>query len=143
MKRTIVIVLSQASVVSNWVKEELNAALMRRLGDLNIHLLPVLLENCEIPPLISHLRYADFTKNFSTGFRELIDSLLPDQYFWDKLSVLQNEFAASKKIFLKKLRKNHCKDETLEENTYRIQDCEFFLCMLYDLMSQAAPIRYK
>src|SRR5689334_13514321 len=45
----LLIVLSKTSVASEWCKKELNAGLMRELDEKRVLVLPVLMENCEIP----------------------------------------------------------------------------------------------
>jgi hypothetical protein len=70
-----VVVLSPAAVRSRWVKKELNSALMRSLSDRRIKLLPVLYETCRVPTIISDIKYADFTKDYSTGFSSLTKAL--------------------------------------------------------------------
>lgn len=66
------IVLSNSSVNSSWVREELNAALMKQVAQGGTFVLPVLLEDCEIPPLLAHRRYADFRSEYSTALNELL-----------------------------------------------------------------------
>lgn len=66
------IVLSKTSVQSAWVKEELNAALMQQVAIGGTFLLPVLLEDCEVPPLLKHRRYADFRSDYDHGLGELL-----------------------------------------------------------------------
>jgi hypothetical protein len=66
------IVLSKASVSSSWVREELNAALMRQVAQGGTFILPLLLEDCTIPPLLAHRRYADFRIDYSTALSELL-----------------------------------------------------------------------
>lgn len=66
------IVLSKLSVQSRWVKEELNAALMQQVAQGGTFVLPVLLEDCEAPPLLKHRRYADFRSNYDHGLSELL-----------------------------------------------------------------------
>lgn len=66
------IVLSKASVASAWVREELNAALMTQVARGGTFILPVLLEDCTIPPLLAHRRYADFRKDYSAALSELL-----------------------------------------------------------------------
>ena len=45
----LLIVLSKASVASEWCKKELNAGLMRELDEKRVVILPLLLEGCDIP----------------------------------------------------------------------------------------------
>jgi ActR/RegA family two-component response regulator len=72
-----VVILSKHSVESTWVEKELNAAFMKEVTKKRIVILPVLAEKCDIPPLISGKKYADFTKSYEQGFRELAEVLLP------------------------------------------------------------------
>jgi hypothetical protein len=71
------IVLSHAALASRWVAEELNAALMSQVAISGTFILPVLLEDCDIPPLLKHRRYADFRANYDQGLGELLG-------FWGK-----------------------------------------------------------
>ncbi|MCU1264131.1 MAG: hypothetical protein JWM21_449 [Acidobacteria bacterium] len=66
------IVLSKSAVNSSWVREELNAALMKQVSQGGTFVLPVLLEDCEIPPLLAHRRYADFRSEYSPALNELL-----------------------------------------------------------------------
>jgi hypothetical protein len=68
----LIIVLSKTSVKSEWVKRELNAALMRELKKRAVVVLPLLLEDCDIPPLIADKKYADFRQSYEAGFAELL-----------------------------------------------------------------------
>jgi ActR/RegA family two-component response regulator len=72
-----VVILSKHSVESTWVEKELNAAFMKEITKKRIVILPVLAEKCDIPPLISGKKYADFTKSYAQGFRDLAQVLLP------------------------------------------------------------------
>ena len=67
------IVLSPATVKSKWVLEELNAALMRQVASAGTFLIPVLIEDCEVPPLLNHRRFADFRGVYEAGLEELLE----------------------------------------------------------------------
>jgi hypothetical protein len=67
-----VIVLSRNSVKKPWVKKEFSAALMRQLQDAAITVLPLVLDGCQLPPLLADIRYADCRENHAQGFNELI-----------------------------------------------------------------------
>jgi len=67
------IVLSKSSVSSPWVREELNAALMRQVAKGGTFVLSVLLEDCDVPPLLQHRRYADFRSDYERGLSELLE----------------------------------------------------------------------
>lgn len=66
------IVLTKASVASVWVKEELNAALMRQVAKGGTFILPLLLEDCDVPPLLAHRKFADFRSNYPGALAELL-----------------------------------------------------------------------
>lgn len=71
----LILILSKVSVKSNWVKKELSSALVKKLKDNSVRILPVLKERCEVPPIIVDLKYADFTDAYETGFVDLIAAL--------------------------------------------------------------------
>lgn len=66
------IVLSPAAISSKWVTEELNAALMKQVANGGTFLLPILLKDCTIPPLLAHRRYADFRHDYDSALKELL-----------------------------------------------------------------------
>src|SRR5688500_2817852 len=47
----VIVVLSQFSVEKPWIREELNAAFIKRI-DYGIKLIPVVIDNCEIPEVL-------------------------------------------------------------------------------------------
>lgn len=66
------IVLSPESVSSAWVVEELNAALMKQVASGGTFVLPILLMDCTIPPLLAHRRCADFRVDYDSALSELL-----------------------------------------------------------------------
>jgi hypothetical protein len=71
----LLVVLSPRSVASEWVKRELNAGLMRELSGHSVVVIPVLIEDCDIPALLEERSYIDLRNNFEDGFLSLLDSL--------------------------------------------------------------------
>ena len=67
----LVAVLSPRSVVKPWVVREMSSSLMRQLRDRSIRILPVVIETCDIPPLLNDIKYADFRESFESGIEEL------------------------------------------------------------------------
>jgi len=65
------LLLSATSVQKPWVRREFSSALMRQLSSHSVRVLPVLLESCEIPAILSDIRYADFRDNDDTAYKEL------------------------------------------------------------------------
>jgi hypothetical protein len=97
------IVLSPAAVKSKWVQEELNAALMRQVASAGTFLIPVLVEDCDVPPLLNHRRFADFRKDYEAGLEELLEVFGRDAkaaelagknlvHSWPDLEVSDREF---------------------------------------------------
>jgi len=69
------IALSEHSVSSEWVKRELNSALMDAIAKRKVKVLPILLSPTEIPSVIRDLKYADFTKSYKAGLAELLTAI--------------------------------------------------------------------
>lgn len=71
----LLVVLSKASVASEWVKKEVNAGLLRELEEKKVIVLPVLIEDCEIPIFLRDKLYADFRSNFDSGLKKVLESV--------------------------------------------------------------------
>lgn len=71
----LLVVLSKASLESQWCKKELSAGLLRELEERKVVVLPVLLENCSIPLLLRDKVYADFRSNFDEGWHSVISAI--------------------------------------------------------------------
>ena len=70
------IVLSQSSVDSKWVQDELSSASsIEKYQDRGIFILPILIEECDVPPLLLDRRYANFSEDEEAAYVELLDSL--------------------------------------------------------------------
>lgn len=70
-----VIALSDDSVQSEWVKRELNSALIDEIEEKKVKVLPLKLSECSFPKLIKDKKYADFTKSYQHGLEELLKAL--------------------------------------------------------------------
>jgi hypothetical protein len=71
----LMVVLSRSSIEKQWVIRELGAAINMQISSDSLKVLPVLLEKCDIPPLLRDIKYADFTQSFETGVNQLISGL--------------------------------------------------------------------
>jgi len=71
----LLVILSKASVASEWCKKELNAGLMRELNEKRIIILPVLIEDCVIPGFLREKKYADFRNNYDDGIQEVLTAI--------------------------------------------------------------------
>ncbi|MEM6334608.1 MAG: toll/interleukin-1 receptor domain-containing protein [Planctomycetota bacterium] len=65
------IALSQESVASKWVREELNTALVKRIEGLTV-VVPLLVETCDIPLPLRGLRWIDMRQDIDHGVREIV-----------------------------------------------------------------------
>lgn len=75
----VLLVLSPNFDVSNWAKRELASAFHLEMS-LNIKkILPCLIQDTEIPHLISDVKYADFRINFSDGLISILDAINPNE----------------------------------------------------------------
>lgn len=54
------VVLSQNSVESRWVQEELDIAMNQQIEGRRVKVLPLLLDDCELPGFLQGKLYADF-----------------------------------------------------------------------------------
>jgi hypothetical protein len=71
----LIIALSKNSIKSKWVREELNAATIKNVDSKGAFILPILLEQSEIPSLLSDKRYANFSKDPESAYRELVAAI--------------------------------------------------------------------
>jgi hypothetical protein len=69
------VLLSPRSVASNWVKHELDVAMVKRL-DGAARVIPVMVEQCEIPEALRPLLWVDITQDFDAGVRRIADTVL-------------------------------------------------------------------
>jgi hypothetical protein len=69
------VVVSKASIQSEWVKKELNQALVHEIEKRRVTVMPVLLDSVEIPASIKAKKYANFTESYATGLGELVLSI--------------------------------------------------------------------
>lgn len=71
----LLIMLSKASVESEWCKKELTSGLLRELNEKRVVTIPVLLEDCKIPLFLQDKLYADFRTDFDAGMYSLLESV--------------------------------------------------------------------
>lgn len=69
------IAVSEKSVESDWVKKELNGALVNEVERRKVHVLPLKLDSSKMPIAIADKKYADFSKSYKSGLSELVAAL--------------------------------------------------------------------
>lgn len=75
-----IVVLSPASVNSNWVKKELNLAMAGEMKQGAVKVLPAVIADCELPPVIADKLYAEFRRGYYLGLRSLLRAISPSIY---------------------------------------------------------------
>lgn len=68
----LLLLLSATSVQKPWVRRELSSALMRQLSSNSVRVLPVLIDTCEVPALLSDIRYADFRNHDDAACEQIV-----------------------------------------------------------------------
>lgn len=71
----LLVILSKSSVASEWCKKELSAGLMRELHEKRVVVLPVIVEDCEIPLFLKEKMYADLRKDFDQGLHSILSAI--------------------------------------------------------------------
>jgi len=66
------VVLSASSCQSEWVNREVNIALTQEIRGKRVKVLPLILEECEIPPFLLDKKYVDFSGSYVDGINELL-----------------------------------------------------------------------
>lgn len=71
----LLVILSKASTGSEWCKKELSAGLLRELEEKRVVVMPVMLEDCDVPVFARGKMFADFRKNFDDGLRIIVEGI--------------------------------------------------------------------
>lgn len=71
------VVLSPHSIQSRWVKRELAAALSMEIESDKVFVLPLLLDDCQLPPFLRDKVFADFKAAYGDGLSALLKRLSP------------------------------------------------------------------
>lgn len=71
----LLVILSKASTASEWCKKELSAGLLRELEEKRVVVMPVMLEECEVPVFARGKMFADFRTDFDIGLRSIVEGI--------------------------------------------------------------------
>jgi hypothetical protein len=71
----LILMMTKNSMQSQWVENEWHTKYWSEILKKKILLLPALFEECEIPTLLRHRKYANFTSSFSNGLEEILAAL--------------------------------------------------------------------
>lgn len=75
----LLLLLSKHSVDKPWVQKEFSSALMRQLSNNSITVLPMRLDDSQLPALLADIKYADARKELTRGLSEIEETLLPSE----------------------------------------------------------------
>jgi hypothetical protein len=73
--QTMIVFLSPKSLESMWMRKEWQSFLARQLSKHTIKILPVVLEDCDVPSILSDIKYADFRESYYDGFKQIYNAL--------------------------------------------------------------------
>jgi len=71
----LLVILSKSSIESEWCKKELSSGLLRELEEQRVIVLPLLIEDCEIPLFLRGKLYADFRTDFDEGLEKVLEAI--------------------------------------------------------------------
>jgi hypothetical protein len=71
----LLVILSKSSIASEWCKRELSSGFLRELEEKRVVVMPVLLEDCNIPLFARGKLYADFRTNFDDGLKTVVEGI--------------------------------------------------------------------
>jgi TIR domain len=74
------IILSNNSVESEWVRKEMDMGLISSLGKQKIGIVPIVIEDCEVPLSLRDLYWADFRQSYENGLAKLMRTLLQTKH---------------------------------------------------------------
>jgi hypothetical protein len=73
----LILVLSKSSVESGWVEREWKDKYWEEVEKGTVFILPVVVQDCDIPRLLKTKYYADFRSSYAVGFSRLVASIDP------------------------------------------------------------------
>ncbi|MGY3975514.1 toll/interleukin-1 receptor domain-containing protein [Aeromonas mytilicola] len=70
-------IISKNSVESSWVQKEISIAMSKEVAGRKVTVLPLVIDDCELPPSLSDKLYADFTNpdNFEASYEKLLRAI--------------------------------------------------------------------
>ena len=71
----LIVIISKASMESEWCKKELTSGFLRELEEKRVVVLPLLLEDCQMPIFLRGKMYADFRSDFDDGFNKTLEAI--------------------------------------------------------------------
>ncbi len=73
------VIISNNPIKSGWVEKELNVGLTEELEKQQVFVLPILIEDCDMPLFLKDKLFADFRTNYEAGITALLKRLIPEK----------------------------------------------------------------
>lgn len=73
--KNFIVLISNNSVNSKWVKDELEIATIKRINK-ESRIIPLIVDECDIPQSISHIKYISLKDDLDKGIEQLIETIL-------------------------------------------------------------------
>jgi exopolyphosphatase/pppGpp-phosphohydrolase len=73
--RFLAVMVSKNSLESHWVRKELNMKMAEEVKTKKVCVLPILVDECELPALLADTTYADFRTDFKSGLEDLLRTI--------------------------------------------------------------------
>lgn len=134
-----IIVVSHNSINSNWVKRELSIALTIEINTEKIKVIPIKIDNCTLPMILSNKLYVDFSYWYYESFQKLLVSIKPNFKNW------KDKYNQASKNQLDKLKSLKISIDKYNEKEFikLIEDNELFLLTFleyYRISSMASDV---
>lgn len=68
-------ILSENSIRSKWVEREWHAKYWSEIEKNQTMVLPLLIEDCEVPELLKTKKYADFRSSYNDGLADVLHAI--------------------------------------------------------------------
>ena len=104
----IAVMLTPTSVTSKWVEEEVRQALSNEFYDDEIHVIPCMLEECEVPRYLRDRIYCDFRANIFRGICDLLKTLYREYHIIPLHINKNNPLRLNEKTIRKELKRIFC-----------------------------------
>lgn len=120
----VVAVISQSSIQSEWVKRELDVAINIEIEQKKVFVLPILIDNVDLPGFLKGKLYADFRSNdfYEKELGKMLQKLGPIQepphYTKEEFKKLKAEYKRTKAFidFHLRVTKNHMKIKSIQRS---------------------------
>ncbi len=77
------LVISRNSVESEWVRKELSGAMVREIERRRVTVMPVKVDDAQVPASIADKKYADFSGSYAAGLSELLVAIKSQEVITD------------------------------------------------------------